>query len=79
MVPKTGNQVLKCKSTEERLEMTMAVGMITMVGMTNMMLLLLVSLTFIHSSIPGISNSELRNKVTVREMDQWFRMPGMQA
>lgn len=59
--------------------MTMAVGMITMVGMTNMLLLLLVSLTFIHSSIPGISNSELRNKVTVREMDQRFRMPGMQA
>lgn len=61
------------------LEMTMAVGMITMVGMTNMMLLLMVSLTFIHSSIPGISKSELRNRVTVREMDQWFRMPGMQA
>lgn len=79
MVPKTGNQVLKCKSTEERLEMTMAVGMSMMVGMTNMLLLLMVSLTFIHSSIPGISNSELRNRVTVREMDQWFRMPGMQA
>lgn len=79
MVPKTGNQVFKCKSIEERLELTMAVGVITMVGMTNMLLLLMVSLTFIHSSIPGISKSELRNRVTVREMDQRFRMPGMQA
>lgn len=79
MVLPTRNQVFKYKSIEERLEMTMAVAMITMVGMMKMMLLLMVSLTFIHSSVPGISKSELRNRVVVREMDQWFRMPGMQA
>lgn len=54
--------------------MNMAVVMITMVGTMKMMLMMMASLTFIHSSVPGISKSELRNRVTVMEMDQWFKM-----